>query len=134
MSKITILDTNYATLWYHPESNIVHHVFHRFIYGEEFREVLNKGVEVFKERNAQKWLSDDRKNSALPTEDVEWSMTEWFPTAFESGWKYWAIVMPDKIAGQLNMNRFLKTYIERGLVVQVFENTEEAMNWLEDAG
>ena len=131
MAKMTILDTEYATLWYYPEKKIVHHVFHKFIYGQEFRNVLEKGLETFQQYGAQKWLSDDRKNSALPTEDLEWGMGNWFPRVFGSGWEYWAVVMPDKIAGQMNMDRIMKNYIDQGLVVQVFDDPDEALNWLE---
>ena len=31
MSKITILDNEYVTLWYHPDHGIVHHQFHKYI-------------------------------------------------------------------------------------------------------
>ena len=131
MSRTTILDTEYATLWFYPESKIVRHVFHKFIYGEEFRQVLERGLEIFKQHGAQKWLSDDRNNSALPTADLMWGLDEWSPRVFELGWKYWAIVMPDKVAGQMNMNRIMKRYIDQGLTIQVFENADEALTWLE---
>jgi hypothetical protein len=128
---MTIIDTDYATLWYYPESKIVHHVWHKFIYGEEFRQVLKKGMELFEQHGAQKWLSDDRNNSALPPEDFQWGVTEWSPRVFALGWKYWALIMPDKVAGQMNMNRAMKTYIDQGLTVRVFSETEEALKWLE---
>jgi hypothetical protein len=133
MSKTTIVDTDYATLWYHPEKKIVHHVFHKFIYGEEFRQVLEKGLEIFKEHGAQKWLSDDRNNSALPTADTEWGMHDWFPRVFEAGWRYWAIVMPDKAVGQMNMQRFIDAYAPKGLAIKLFEDPDEALKWLESA-
>ncbi|MBL8133640.1 MAG: hypothetical protein JNL42_17390, partial [Anaerolineae bacterium] len=69
MPRITLLDTDYATLWYYPEEKIVRHEFHRFIHGAPFREVLEKGLEVFIQNGAGKWLSDDRKNSSLTSED-----------------------------------------------------------------
>ncbi len=131
MTKTTILDNDYATLWYHPETQIVHHKFHRFIHGDNFRSVLEKGLEVFEEHNANKWLSDDRNNSTLTKEDGIWGLTDWNPRVFASGWKYWAVVMPDKILGQTNMNYLMKENIERGLVIQVFEDPDEALEWLE---
>ena len=131
MSKQTIFDKEYATLWYYPENKIVHHEFHKFIYGAEFRNVLTTGLDIFRKNGAQKWLSDDRKNSALPTEDVNWAMGEWSPQVLAAGWKFWAVVMPDKVVGQLNMNRFMKRYIENGLTIKVFEDTDEALKWLE---
>ena len=37
MSKIVVLDNEWVTLWYHADTNIVHHQIHRFIYGDQFR-------------------------------------------------------------------------------------------------
>ncbi len=130
MSKTTIIDNEYVTLWHHPEDKIVHHHFHKFIHGDTFREVLLKGLEIFREQDACKWLSDDRDNSALPKDDGIWAITEWSPQVMEAGWKYWAIVLPDKVLGQTNMNQFMKHYIEQGLVVTVFEDPDEALVWL----
>jgi hypothetical protein len=130
MSKDTIIDTEYATLWYHPEPKVVHHKFHKYIYGEEFRQVLEKGLEVFIQHNAQKWLSDDRLNSALPPEDAEWGINNWSPRVMGAGWKYWALVMPDKIVGQMNMQRFIDLYAKQGVTVQIFDDPDEALKWL----
>lgn len=130
MSIKKILDNDYATLWHHPENKIVHHQFHKFIHGEQFRSVLEKGLEIFEEYNATKWLSDDRKNSALPKEDAEWAMTDWNPRVISSGWKYWAIVLPDKILGKTNMNQFIKQQNEQGVTVEIFDDADEALDWL----
>ena len=130
MPKQTIFDKEYASLYYHPDHQIVHHEFHKFIYGQEFRDVLEKGLEIFKEKGAKKWLSDDRNNSALPTDDLVWGLEDWAPRVFAAGWKYWAILMPDKVAGQLSMNRIMKRYIDQGLNMQVFSAPEEALTWL----
>ena len=131
MERMTVIDSEYATLWYYPDTKIVRHVYHKFIYGQEFRDVLNKGHDVMEQYGGQKWLSDDRKNSALPTDDLMWALDSWSPRVFELGWKYWAIVMPDKVAGQLNMRRFMKHYVDQGLVIQVFSDEDDALQWLE---
>lgn len=131
MTTETIIDNDYVTLWYHPEIKTVHHKYHKFIYGQTFRDVLNKGLEIFEEHGANKWLSDDRLNSALPKEDGIWAMTDWNPRVVAAGWKYWAVVLPDKVLGQTNMNQFMKEYIDQGLEVRVFEDADEALAWLE---
>lgn len=130
-NRITVVDTDYATLWYYPDAKIVHHVFHKFIYGQEFRNVLEKGLELIKEHGATKWLSDDRKNSTLPTVDLEWSMNDWFYRVFELGWRNWAVIMPDKVFGQATMNRIMARNIQEGLNIKVFEDPDEALIWLE---
>ena len=131
MSTMTIIDNEYATLWYHPNKKIVHHQFHKYIYGQPFRDVLTKGAEIFEKYGAQKWLSDDTANSALTPEDSEWALGEWQPRVMKAGWKYWAIVMPEKVIGQMNMKRWAKTYSEGGIKVEVFNNPDEALSWIE---
>jgi hypothetical protein len=132
--SITILDNDYATLQYHPETKIVHHQFHKPISGDPFREVLTKGAEACEEYGAIKWISDDRANSAIPPEDGQWAENVWVPRVLAVGWKYWAIVMPAKIIGQMNMQYFKKQNEERGVTVQVFSDPTEAMTWLENQG
>lgn len=130
MAKITLINNQYATLEYHPDTKIVHHIFHKPIGDEKFREVLNTGAETLKKYGAAKWLSDDRKNMALSPEDTEWSKKDWFPRAVESGWKYWALVVPQNILGKMNMKEFVDEYFEKGLRIMVFSNPEDAMQWL----
>jgi hypothetical protein len=130
MSEIVVQNA-YATLVYHPEKKIVHHMFHQAIGGQEFRQVLTTGIELLKKHGAVKWLSDDRQNSALSPEDSEWAMGEWFPNAKSAGWKFWALVVPADILARMNLKQFVDSYYEQGLRIMVFTNPEEAMTWLE---
>ena len=126
-----ILESDAVSLRYYPRRKIVHHQLRRFVHGAEFREVLEKGLEVFQKHNACKWLSDDRGNGALNKADSEWALTVWAPRVMAAGWKYWAVVMPEKVIGQMNMKRWLATYAEKGITAQAFEDPDEALIWLE---
>jgi len=134
MSKRLVLENEFVQLWYHPTDRIVHHQFRKFIWGEQFREVLNEGLRVFEREGATKWLSDDRENSALSKDDTEWSMNDWFPRVAKIGWKHWAIVLPQNVIGQMNMARIIATYSARGLTVRVFDEPGAALEWLQQAG
>lgn len=129
MEKQTILDTPYATLWYYPEMQVIHHQFHKFIHGERFREVLLHGLSIFKEHGAQKWLSDDRSRSTLPQEDIDWANGFWGEPMLEAGWKYWAMIMPDSTVGKANMERIIEKYAAQGILVETFESPEQALEW-----
>ena len=131
MPAVTILDTPFATLWYHPEKRIVHHQIHQFISGSVFRELLLAGTEVLVKNQAQKWLSDDRANAVLRPEDVEWSHEHWFPQTARAGWKYWAIVQPVKTVGQVTMKSLASTYGQYGITSKSFTDLADAMWWLE---
>ena len=131
-SRITILETESASLWYHPNVKIIHHEFRRHVFGEKFREILNKGLEVFNARGAQKWLSDDRGNGPLSPADGKWGETDWGPRVMAAGWKYWAVVLPEKVLGQMNMRVWIDLYAKKGVTVCGFSDPEEALNWLKE--
>lgn len=131
MTKTTVLETDYATLWYYPETKVVHHVVHKYIYGAQLRAVLLKGLECLQQHDAKKWLSDDRKSSALPQADIDWSTEHWIPEMLEVGWQYWAIVLPDGAVGRQNLGRVMESYAKLGITVAAFGDPDEALHWLE---
>ncbi|HEX2907285.1 MAG TPA: hypothetical protein VHO69_10525 [Phototrophicaceae bacterium] len=131
MAPTPEIDNEYATLRYYPDKKIIHHTFHKPISGPEFRQVLNRGIEIMRENEAHKWLSDDRGNMALPPDDTEWSKTDWFPRAREAGWKFWALVVPQDLFARINLKDFVDTYYRQGLRIMVFTEPASAMNWLE---
>ena len=130
-ARITILENEYVSLWYYPDTKIIHHQFHKFVHGEKLREPFNAGTDALKKYGARKWLSDDRKNIAAPKEDREWSNTVWFPRTKAAGWKYWAIVQPESAIGQLSIERVIREFAEQGVVAKIFSDPDEAMAWLE---
>lgn len=127
----TIIENQYATLQVYPEKRIIHHQIHKFIYGDAFRELMTKGADAFEVYKCTKWLSDDRGNSALRTDDIEWGQEVWEPRIMKAGWKHWALVLPEKILGQMNMKRIVDRYNQIGVNVRTFSDPELAMKWLE---
>jgi hypothetical protein len=132
-TRLTLLDGERSSLWYYPKKKIIHHQFRKFVYKEQFRSVLEKGLEAFKTHGACKWLSDDRGHSTLTKEDRLWAANVWTPQVIAAGWKYWAIVMPEKALGQLNMQHWIKVFAEKGVTVRTFMDPDQAMEWLENA-
>jgi hypothetical protein len=131
MTPTILYDSSSVTLWYHPEKKIVHHQIHKFVFGEEFQKFLLIGTEALKKNHAQKRLSDDRGNSVLRNEDLEWGVTNWFPHTVQAGWRYWAIVQPEKIMAQVTMQQLVEDYAKAGILARFFTDPSEAMKWLE---
>lgn len=127
---IFLIDNERASLRYYPHEKIVHHELHTFVSGELFRSILEKGLEAFQQHGATKWLSDDRGNSALTPADANWATHDWAPRVIAAGWKFWAVVMPENVLGQMNMSRWIKQYAERGVTAKAFSDPIEAMMWL----
>ena len=130
MAAQTIFKNESATLSYHPIEKIVHHEFHNPAKGAAFQAVLLGGLDLVKKHKAQKWLSDDRKNSLLSKEDETWSIAVWTPQVIAAGWKFWAIVMPASALAQINIQRISMALKEKGVTVQFFPEPVAALAWL----
>jgi hypothetical protein len=130
-TKITVIESDSAYLWFYPEHGIVHHQFLKPLTGDTFQRVLLAGLRLLNEHHAQKWLSDDRGNPLLSADDSAWSQDYWLPRAREAGWKYWAVVLPDKARGQVVMRR-LMSFVgeESGVILDVFPDPDSALQWL----
>lgn len=130
MKKFTLLENADVSLYCYPELGVVHHVIHKFVYGDTFRNLMTMGADAFIEHGCTKWLSDDRSSAILRDEDAQWGQENWEHRILEKGWKYWALIMPEKIAGQLNTKKLIERYTGMGLDVRTFEKDTEAMDWL----
>jgi hypothetical protein len=132
MAKETCLDNEFITIWYHADKGIVHHEWHKFMQGKSLRQALLTGTELLKKNKGTKWLSDDRNYPLLTSEDSLWVDAIWFPKTVKAGWKHWAIVMPHKPVGQINLNQIVKRIAAAGINAQMFTDLDEAMKWLEE--
>ncbi len=133
MPTIVALDNEFATVRVVTEKRMIHHEFKQYIYGPRLREALTVGAELMEQHKAIRWLSDDRKNGPLPPADADWAKNVWFPRVVKAGWKKWAVVVPEMVLGQMNIQMFIDTYQKQGIEAKVFSNADEAMTWLTKA-
>ena len=127
---ITAIDTPNFAMWFHTDTKIVHHQIRKFTFGKEFRDFLMTGTELLRKHKATKWLSDDRSNTALAKEDLDWAQQNWTPQTLQAGWKHWAIVQPASVLGKMAIERVAKEYASVGINARFFSDVDEAMNWL----
>jgi hypothetical protein len=134
-NRVTLIENEYAYLWYYPDASIVYHKFLQPVSDESFRNVLLTGLNLLREDGAKKWLSDDRNNSILSAEDSGWSQDFWLPRALKTDWEYWAVLPPSKARGQVNMKRLVGYVSElRRISIEVFTDPDEAWQWLYQQG
>jgi hypothetical protein len=134
VAETVIFKNESAILKYHSEG-IVHHEFLTRMVGKDFRDILMRGYEQMKKTGATRWLSDDRKHTVLDEADMAWGQTEWFPKVAALGWRYWAIVNPERLVGQMQMKNSAKTFQMMGNVeVRFFAQPGEALAWLKSVG
>ena len=134
MTRETVIENAYITLWYHPDTKIVHHEIHMYVYGDTLRDALMRGTELLQEHGASKWLSNDRSNAALHQDDIAWLTDNFAPKAMEVGWRYWAVIAPQSVVGRMSIESTRKFFSELGLIVEVFDDEPSAMAWLTEQG
>ena len=125
-----LFENDVGIVRFHDDGAIVHHEFKGRAAGVGFQEVLSAGLAEMIRTGAQRWLSDDRKHTVLDEPDERWARTVWFPKAAAAGWKYWAIVNPEKAVGQMQTVRHVKFMELGGVKVATFSTVEAALEWL----
>jgi hypothetical protein len=131
MSAEIIFESPSASMWFHSELKIIHHRINRYIHDDEFRDFMMLGTQTMKEKQANKWLSDDRNINVVNKADMDWGAEHWFPKTVEAGWKYWAIVNPKNVIGQLDLEMLAKRYGAMGIETRFFNGPDDALSWLE---
>jgi hypothetical protein len=112
----------------------VHHKIYKFMRKGLYRELVTAGLECLEKHSAIKWLSDNRGNTVVRQEDIHWVNTVSVPRAMRAGFKYWAIVMPVKEIGKMQMRALIEELGRRGITVKAFSDPDDAMEWLESVG
>ncbi len=130
MARITAVDNDSILLWVDPAAKLIGHELRKFVTAEVLRKAFETGLELTKKHAVTKWISDDRKGGALPPEHLQWSQSFWRPNMIKAGWKYWALLPPEKVVGQMSMKRVAEDYAKLGLTMRVFHEAEEALKWL----
>lgn len=124
------IDNDYATLWFYPKHKIIHHKFHKFTKGDNFRNVLIRGAELFEQYNCKKWLSDDRDVKVVAQDDIEWGNKYWNQRIKKAGWKYWALILPENAIGKLSSKLLIENFTKLGIKVEIFSTPNQGLNWL----
>jgi hypothetical protein len=102
-SPMVILENDQVSLWYHPESKIVHHKIRRFLEKGTLQKLLETGAECLERHGARKWLSDDEDSVVLAPEDIAWRSSVWRQRVIRSGLRYWAVVDPTSSVSSLQL-------------------------------
>ncbi|HOF86398.1 MAG TPA: hypothetical protein PLP41_11880 [Treponemataceae bacterium] len=131
MAETLVLDNEFAKVTYDEKSGIIHHEWKKFCFGENFQKLMMNSTQYLKAHKGNKWLSDDRNFSVMTEEDTKWGREVWWPETKSAGWKYWAILLPTKTVGKINIKGLIQEYSAGGITAQVFESVEEAKKWLE---
>lgn len=125
-----VFDKPYITIHWNPTDQIVMMEWKDFVFGEDFRQALNKGLDIVMDNNAYRWLADLRKLGVLSPADQKWSNEDWFPRAHQGGITRMALVLPERGVAKMGVNNIMRKVDADTLVTNYFASVEEAYEWL----
>lgn len=125
-------ESAYLDIEYDPELDAVRMHWKQFVSGEPFRDGLDRGLELVREKGASNWYADLRELGAVDQEDQEWSNNEWFPRAIEAGLTNMAIVRPESVVAEMSVDRIMQEVEGTDLVTYNVDDPDEAREWLAD--
>jgi len=125
-----VFDKPYLTIHWNPSDRIVMMEWKDFVYGEEFRQALDKGLSIVIEHKTNRWLADLRHLGVLSPGDQKWSNENWFPRAHNAGLTRMALVLPERAVAKMGVNNIMKKVADDTLVTNYFKSVDDAYNWL----
>ncbi|OAS14848.1 hypothetical protein [Paenibacillus oryzisoli] len=98
-------------------------------HSEDFRDPLNKLVELTKMKKSKKALFDE-SHSLFIAKDTQWLVDEWLPGLLEAGIQYLAIVFPENTSTNIEVESVIEKKDANELFHREFENIHSAVSWL----
>lgn len=124
-------DSDYLTIQYDADIDAVVMDWHDFTKGEQFRDGLDRGLDLVKSENSRNWLADLRDLGAVDQDDQEWSNEDWFPRAIQAGLENMAIVKPESAIAEMSVDNIMQEVEGTDLVTHHFDDREQAREWLQ---
>lgn len=130
MTEHIVFENDMGIVRYDDDGSFIYHTFLKPVSGQGFQDILNRGLAALEHYGADKWLSDDRLNTAFSPTDVEFAVTDWGPRAAAAGWKYWALIVPDDMEARAGMRDIMTPFHALGVQVALFSDIDKAKAWL----
>ncbi|GAB7017845.1 hypothetical protein [Halostagnicola bangensis] len=105
---------------------------HNFAKGDQYREGLEKGLELVEEKRAENWLADLRDLGTVTQEDQEWTQEEWHPRAFETSLSTIAVIQPESVVANMSVENLVQEFGSNENKSRIFSDRAEAESWLKN--
>jgi hypothetical protein len=124
-------ESEFATVRYDDESDVVVARMDEFAEGEAFREYMNAIVDAAEANGTSRVLSDTTDQPTLNEDDKVWAATEWSSEAERRGVEHVGMVVPESALAQMSVESILEQTPDDGIDRDVFDSVDEAREWLE---
>lgn len=125
----TLFESNNALISYNDQEGFVRFTIKKFVKDEDFKDVLQKMLEVFPTLGASKVLNDFRQFKGVSSATQQWVVQSYYPTMVKNGLLQAALVLNNDIFAKL-AGKNVKSGVEELFAYKAFPHIEEAEDWL----
>ena len=128
--NLVFINEPFAMGIYYPGKLLVHINWKGRQNSEQYRETLQKALDLASEHKIKFYISDVRNQRLVSPEDRKWFQEVAMPTAIERGLEKAAVVFAGNVFKKYYLNNIFNASKKFGLPLKFFYNEEEAENWL----
>ena len=129
-SSAIVFDSKAVTIYWNQPDQYLHVEWKGYAASSEYLAILQKQVDLTKEKKAAKIIYDLRKMGVVSAQDQKYTNEVYFPLVAASGSKYAGIIIPENIFGQASVHNILGNKNEKLFTAKLFSNTNDAISWL----
>jgi|WetSurMetagenome_2_1015567.scaffolds.fasta_scaffold54429_4 hypothetical protein len=135
MSKKVLYENKYLQVFVDESVPYLGFTWNGFVPSTEFRSGVLKCGEFIEDYALThpnlRLLGDTQTIGVISREDMKWLVEYVTPLYAKAGAKYLAFIMSNNAFGQLSLNNYVsQTTGSEYLTTQIFDNKEEALDWL----
>ncbi|WP_224997190.1 hypothetical protein [Cesiribacter sp. SM1] len=125
-----LYEKSYLVIEYDAEKKLLIQNWRGFATSAEFREGIEKSVEIFRQKKPSRLLSNTQNSSLVKKEDTEWAATYGIGNMLQNGLKAVAFIISTNAFTQMSVSNFKDQTKNAPFVMQYFDDVEKATNWL----
>jgi hypothetical protein len=125
-----------AKIYFDEAAAVIKIVWSGFVRFEEFKDVMENALNFFIEKNAIHWLIDQKERQAVSNEINNWVVNDFFKRLLDAATPITCVatIVSKDVFGRHTMKtqttEIVKTYNERVVPFEYFDNEFDAMRWL----
>lgn len=131
MTKI-LYESTEAKLSYYKKEKVLELIWIKQVSDLEYKKVFSEALNAAKSYKCSSFISDMRNEGLISISNVRWLQKEILPHVKKLGITKIALVVSDNLYTQIYAQHTKKMIMEIDIPVQIFENYNNAMNWLKE--
>lgn len=131
-SSAILFDSKAVTISWNQQDKYLHVEWKGYAASNEYLSILQKQIDLTREKKAAKIIYDLRKMGVVSPKDQKYTNEVYFPQMAANGSKYAGIIIPENIFGQASVQNILGQKNEALFTAKLFSGTSEAVAWVKE--